>query len=69
MTQSSNPNECPLPLAFFCKKFGISRTTCWRWQRLGLPVVQVGAKKFARESDFVAFLESGGKPRASEGRE
>ena len=64
----TNPpaNECPLPVAFYLKKFGVSRTTFWRWERRGLPVLQVGAKKFCRESDFVRFLQAGGNPPTTE---
>jgi hypothetical protein len=51
-----NPNDCPLPLDYFEKKYRLSRTTLWRWRRAGLPAVGVGAKMFIRESDFCAFL-------------
>jgi hypothetical protein len=55
-----NPKDRPMPLDFFLNRYGISRTTAWRWRKRGLPVSQVGAKIFCRESDFVRFLESGG---------
>ena len=49
--------DVPLPLAYFEKKYGLSRVTIWRYRRNGLPAIGVGAKTFIRESDFVAFLE------------
>jgi len=52
-----NPRDCPLPLDFYEHKYGVSRTTLWRYRKAGLPAVGVGAKCFVRESDFVAFLE------------
>ena len=54
--------SCPLPLEFFLNRYGISRTTAWRWRTRGLPTLRVGSKIFCRESDFVTFLESGGNP-------
>jgi hypothetical protein len=51
-----NPNDCPLPLDYFERKYGLSRTTIWRWRRAGLPAVGVGSKTFVRESDFVGFM-------------
>ena len=61
-----DPKDAPLPLEFFMRRYAISRTTCWRWRRAGLPTSQVGAKIFCRESDFVKWLESGGKPQQEE---
>ena len=52
-----DPRDVPLPLAYFAKKYCLSRVTLWRYRRSGLPVIGVGAKTFIRESDFVAFLE------------
>lgn len=46
----------PLPANYISRKFGLSRTTLWRWRKLGLPVQQVGAKQFILESDVVAFI-------------
>jgi hypothetical protein len=51
-----DPKDCPLPLDYFERKYGLSRTTLWRYRRAGLPAVGVGAKCFVRESDFVTFL-------------
>ena len=48
--------EAPLPAMYIAKKFMLSRTTLWRWRKLGLPVQQVGAKQFIYESDVVAFI-------------
>lgn len=61
-----DPKDCPMPLDFFLNRYGISRTTAWRWRKRGLPVSQVGAKIFCRESDFVRFLEAGGNPPGQE---
>ena len=58
MAQAYDPNDCPLPLEFFLRRYDISRTTVWRWRKKGLPTLQVGAKLFCRESDFVRFLET-----------
>ena len=52
-----DPNNTPLPLEYFERKYGLSRTTLWRYRRAGMPALGVGAKAFVRESDFVAFLE------------
>lgn len=61
-----DPKDAPLPLEFFMVRYAISRTTCWRWRKAGLPTSQVGAKVFCRESDFVKWLESGRKPQPKE---
>ncbi len=52
-----NPNDPPMPLPYFERKYGTSRTTLWRYRKAGLSAISVGAKSFVRESDFVAFLE------------
>lgn len=57
MLKDFDPRNVPLPLAYFEKKYGLSRVTLWRYRRSGLPAIGVGAKTFVRESDFVAFLE------------
>lgn len=46
-----------MPLDFFLRRYGISRTTVWRWRKNGLPTLQVGAKIFCFESDFILFLQ------------
>jgi hypothetical protein len=61
-----DPQDAPMPLEFFQRRYAISRSTCWRWRKAGLPTSQVGAKVFCRESDFVRFLEAGGKPQQEE---
>lgn len=57
MNKTYDPKDYPLPLDFFLNRYGISRTTAWRWRANGLPVLKVGAKLFCRESAFVAFLK------------
>jgi len=57
MAQSFDLKDCPMPLDFFLNRYGISRTTAWRWRANGLSTLKVGAKIFCRESDFVRFLE------------
>ena len=57
MTQHFNYHDTPMPLGYFERKYGTSRTTLWRYRRAGLTGIGVGAKTFIRESDFVAFLE------------
>jgi hypothetical protein len=46
-----------MPMSFLRRKDTFSRTTGWRYENAGLPVLRVGGKLFCRESDFVAFLE------------
>jgi hypothetical protein len=46
-----------MPINYYERKYGTSRTTLWRYRKAGLPAIGVGAKTFVRESDFVAFLE------------
>lgn len=50
-------NDTPLPQDYFERKYGTSRTTFWRYRNAGLETIKVGAKIFARESHFIAFLE------------
>lgn len=50
-------HDTPMPLAYYERKYGTSRTTLWRYRKAGLNSIGVGAKTFVRESDFVAFLE------------
>lgn len=57
MGNSFDHRDTPLPVAYFERKYELSRVTIWRYRRGGLPAVGVGAKTFIRESDFVAFLE------------
>ncbi len=49
--------DTALPPVFFRRKYDVSRTTFWRYRKAGLPAIEVGAKTFVRDSDFVAFLE------------
>jgi hypothetical protein len=57
MNSSFDHHDTPMPLDYFERKYGTSRTTLWRYRRAGLPAIGVGAKVFIRESDFIAFLE------------
>lgn len=54
---TSASNELPLPESHF-RKLGIaSRTTFYRWEAKGLPILHVGRRRFIRPSDLDAFLE------------
>jgi len=57
MNEPFNYRDTPLPLDYYERKYGTSRTTLWRYRKAGLTAIGVGAKTFVRESDFVAFLE------------
>jgi len=69
MTQNSFDPNTPLPAQFYLRKYNVSRTTWWRWTKRGLRVLQVGQKQFVTESEFLRFLESGGKPQPQEAQE
>ena len=56
LSQLTRP-ESPLPVRYILEKFQLSRTTLWRWRKMGLPVQQVGDKQFILESDMVAFID------------
>lgn len=51
-----DPRDVPMPAGYIMRKFGLSRTTLWRWRSSGLPSQGVGAKTFIKESDVVAFI-------------
>jgi hypothetical protein len=57
MNEPFNHRDTPLPLDYYERKYGVSRTTLWRYRKAGLTAIGVGAKTFLRESDFVTFLE------------
>ena len=57
MSNHFDYRDTPLPLTYYEKKYGLSRTTLWRYRKSGLPTIGVGAKSFIKESEFVAFLE------------
>lgn len=66
-TPTPSTPETPLPVPFYLRKYNVSRTTFWRWtNKRGLRVMQVGQKQFVMESEFLRFLESGGKPQQEE---
>ena len=50
-------HDTPMPLDYYERKYGVSRTALWRYRKSGLAELGVGAKTFIKESDFVAFLE------------
>ena len=50
--------DTPLPVAHYQRKHGVSRTTLWRWEGLGLRILRVGGKRFIRPSDWTTFIES-----------
>lgn len=49
--------DSPLPVPYYLKKYGLSRSTLWRYRKAGLATLTVGAKIFIRESEFISFLE------------
>lgn len=57
MTQAYDSKDCPMPLDFFLRRYGISRTTAWRWEKMRLRILHVGGKRFIRPSDWAAFIE------------
>ncbi len=57
MSTTFNYHDTPMPLDYYERKYGVSRTSLWRYRKAGLAALGVGAKTFIKESDFVAFLE------------
>jgi hypothetical protein len=57
-TDSFDPRDVPLPVSHYQKVHDASRTTLWRWEKMGLRILHVGGKRFIRPSDWNAFLES-----------
>ena len=51
------PDEKFLRLKDLQARFGVSRSTVWRWQKLGLRVVSVGNVVRVRESDLMEWVE------------
>ncbi len=49
--------DIPLPTTHYEKVHGVSRTSLWRWEKLGLRILHVGGKRFIRPSDWAAFIE------------
>ena len=48
--------ELPMPLSFY-EKLGIaSRTTIWRWEKLGLRIIREGGRTYLIPSDLREFL-------------
>ena len=61
--QHSGP-DLPLPEAHY-RKLGIgSRTTFFRWEKLGLAVLKVGGRRFIRLSELNRFMEAEGMKSA-----
>ena len=57
----SLPADFPLPEKVF-RDAGIgSRTTFYRWEKAGLPVLRVGQRRFIRPRDLSRFMERGGR--------
>lgn len=56
MNTTFDPKDTPLPVAYFGRKYNLSRVTLWRYRRAGLPSLGVGDKVFIIEEDFVEFL-------------
>jgi len=48
----------PQTVADFARANGMSRTTIWRYTKLGLRILYVGKKRFIRPIDWNTFLES-----------
>jgi len=57
MSTTFDHHDTPLPLDYYERKYGLSRTTLWRYRHDGLASLAVGAKIFVREADFIAFLK------------
>jgi hypothetical protein len=56
-TNTFDPRDIPLPLSYYQRTYGASRTTFWRWEKQGLRILHVGGKRFIRPSDWVGFIE------------
>jgi len=57
MNPDFDRGDVPLPVAFWQKTSGVSRTSLWRWEREGLRILHAGGKRFIRPSDWAAFIE------------
>ena len=59
-SKSGNRSDKYLTITETEKKYGISKTTLWRWSKDGyLPKVKLGGKCFSRESDITKLMEGG----------
>ena len=56
--KSSTQSDKYLTIAETSEKYGISKTTLWRWSKEGyLPKHKLGGKSFYRESDIIKLLD------------
>ena len=59
-SKSGNRSDKYLTIAETENKYGISKTTLWRWSKDGyLPKVKLGGKCYYRESDIIKLMEGG----------
>lgn len=59
-SKSGNRSDKYLTIAETENKYGISKTTLWRWSKDGyLPKVKLGGKCYYRESDITKLMEGG----------
>lgn len=57
-TKTSAGGEVPLPESHF-RSLGIaSRTTFFRWEKLGLRILKVGGRRFIRPSELNRFMDN-----------
>jgi len=54
--------ELPVPEKQYREQGMGSRTTFFRWEQMGLPVLKVGGRRFIKPSALAAFLERIGTP-------
>lgn len=59
-SKSGNRSDKYLTITETEKKYGISKTTLWRWSKDGyLPKVKLGGKCYYRETDITKLMEGG----------
>jgi len=57
MSNNFDHRDTPLPHSYYKRQHDVSRVTLWRYRKAGLPAVEVGAKIWIKESDFLAFVQ------------